>query len=280
MKNKLLLLSGLVVIALFLAISYLAFYAPKKTTLILMTDNQIQEEIKSVGGNQDEYGCFTSAGYSWCEMKKKCLRVWEEPCDFIPSVPKNYTLDKYQITKTLDVACTNNADCITPGEYLVQSSCPYTSLCLESKCNVVCPSQIVEQAAAQPEKVDYLNKDYGFSISLPASWAKFSIVNDKWEGNMVSGKPGKISGPKILVRHPLWTAKVPRQDIPVMIFTPSQWDLIQQESLAVSAAPIGPSELGRNANYIFALPARYNYAFPIGFEEVEQIIKDKSFQVF
>jgi hypothetical protein len=57
-----------------------------------------------------------------------------------------------------------------------------------------------------------------------------------------------------------------------MIFTPSQWDLIQKEKMAVSAAPIGPSELGHNTRYTFALPARYNFAYPTGWEEVEKIV--------
>lgn len=34
-----------------------------------------------VGGDRDEHGCIGSAGYSWCEAKGKCLRVWEESCD-------------------------------------------------------------------------------------------------------------------------------------------------------------------------------------------------------
>lgn len=34
-----------------------------------------------VGGDRDEHGCIGSAGYSWCEVKGKCLREWEEPCD-------------------------------------------------------------------------------------------------------------------------------------------------------------------------------------------------------
>lgn len=33
-----------------------------------------------VGGDEDEHGCKASAGYSWCELKQKCLRTWEEPC--------------------------------------------------------------------------------------------------------------------------------------------------------------------------------------------------------
>ena len=37
-----------------------------------------QEQV--VGGDVDEHGCKPSAGYSWCEAKQKCLRVWEEPC--------------------------------------------------------------------------------------------------------------------------------------------------------------------------------------------------------
>ncbi|MDD4989987.1 MAG: DUF5667 domain-containing protein [Candidatus Pacebacteria bacterium] len=34
-----------------------------------------------VGGDKDEHGCIGSAGYSWCEIKQKCLRTWEEKCE-------------------------------------------------------------------------------------------------------------------------------------------------------------------------------------------------------
>jgi hypothetical protein len=33
-----------------------------------------------VGGDADEHGCIGSSGYSWCEPKNKCLRIWEEAC--------------------------------------------------------------------------------------------------------------------------------------------------------------------------------------------------------
>jgi len=33
-----------------------------------------------VGNDSDEHGCKGSAGYSWCELKGKCVRNWEEPC--------------------------------------------------------------------------------------------------------------------------------------------------------------------------------------------------------
>lgn len=34
-----------------------------------------------VGNDRDAHGCIGSAGYSWCELKQKCLRVWEEKCE-------------------------------------------------------------------------------------------------------------------------------------------------------------------------------------------------------
>ena len=33
-----------------------------------------------IGGQTDIHGCYGSAGYSWCAVKNKCLRTWEEPC--------------------------------------------------------------------------------------------------------------------------------------------------------------------------------------------------------
>ena len=36
--------------------------------------------VRVIGGDKDEHGCLISAGYSWCEEKKKCLRTWEEEC--------------------------------------------------------------------------------------------------------------------------------------------------------------------------------------------------------
>lgn len=33
-----------------------------------------------IGGDRDEHGCLTPAGYGWCETKQKCLRSWEEIC--------------------------------------------------------------------------------------------------------------------------------------------------------------------------------------------------------
>jgi hypothetical protein len=117
----------------------------------------------------------------------------------------------------------------------------------------------------------YTNKTYGFRFTLPVSWKGYSVVKKKW---------GNGQGPLILIRHPLWTAANPRQDIPIMVLTLAQWDLVQQGNLSVSAAPIAPDELGRNRKYVFALPPRYNFAFPIGYEEVQDILSHHPLHAF
>lgn len=126
---------------------------------------------------------------------------------------------------------------------------------------------------AVSNSIVYKNTKYGFSFTLPASWQGYTIIPGTWEGVDLSS--GKVSetGPIISIRHPLWTSKRPRQDIPIMVFTIKQWNLLQKEKFHVGAAPINPSELARNNKYVFALPARYNYAFPIGFQEVEEILR-------
>lgn len=40
-----------------------------------------QNKNPVVGGDKDAHDCIGSAGYTWCEAKQKCLRVWEEKCE-------------------------------------------------------------------------------------------------------------------------------------------------------------------------------------------------------
>ncbi len=132
---------------------------------------------------------------------------------------------------------------------------------------------------SQPQSgVAYTNSQYGFTFSLPARWSGYKIVADKWQGR--SNNVLVDTGPLLSIRHPLWTAQKPRQDIPIMVFTTKQWNDVVAGKLVVSAAPIPPSELGRNSRYVFALPPRYNYAFPVGFEEVEQILAGKPLHAY
>ncbi len=126
--------------------------------------------------------------------------------------------------------------------------------------------------------IEYHNAAYGFTFALPPGWRGYSIVVGNWTGTVndpTRGDVPALQGPLISIRHPLWTEQNPRQDIPIMIFTRAQWDALQRGEFLVSAAPVPPSELGRNASYVFALPPRYNYAVPAGWQEVETIIASR-----
>lgn len=48
---------------------------------IVQVTDQTPSDVSLVGADEDEHGCKISAGYSWCEVKNKCLRTWEEACD-------------------------------------------------------------------------------------------------------------------------------------------------------------------------------------------------------
>ena len=132
--------------------------------------------------------------------------------------------------------------------------------------------------------VEYANNQYGFSFVLPLDWKGYSVVTSKWSGDAISPsgqvQVTSLQGPEISIRNPLWTAQTPYQDIPIMIFTIAQWSDLQHSKFHIGAAPINPSQLGLNTSYVFALPARYNYAYPAGWQEVDQIIKSNSLQTF
>lgn len=148
--------------------------------------------------------------------------------------------------------------------------------------NSVTGTNQTQQATQTSDSKTYTNAKYGFSFSLPTSWEGYSIIPNTWSGdtNGPNGDMVVATGPMVSIRHPLWTSQNPRQDIPIMIFTIQQWNDLQQGNFHIGAAPVGPSELGRNANYVFVLPARYNYASPIGWEEVGQILNSSPLHAF
>jgi hypothetical protein len=59
-----------------------SFCGGKKTPRrICGLNNTVANNNDIVGGDRDSHGCIGSAGYSWCEEKGRCLRVWEEECE-------------------------------------------------------------------------------------------------------------------------------------------------------------------------------------------------------
>jgi bla regulator protein blaR1 len=127
------------------------------------------------------------------------------------------------------------------------------------------------------QRVVYTNRRYGFAVILPESWKGYTVLSGTWKAADI--QTGSVeSGPSITIRHPVWTKNVPRQDIPILVLTTAQWK--ERDQLSFGAAPFGPGEMAHNGQFVFALPARYDYAFPLGYEEVEQILRQRPFRTF
>ena len=138
-------------------------------------------------------------------------------------------------------------------------------------------------SSAVMNALTYTNKEYGFTFALPQDFEGYTILNEEWEGTDIKNTASKarvFKGPQITIRDPRWTSQVPRQDIPIMILTVDQWNQLQNGEFSIGAAPVNPSERGQNSKYVFALPARYNYAFPEGYEEVQTILDGSPLAAF
>lgn len=156
----------------------------------------------------------------------------------------------------------------------VRNKCGDTTCLLNAYDQRITELDLLASAGMAPAAyLHYVNAKFGFELSLPASWKGYAINNGAWHGDGISDPKLKVSGPLISILHPGSTTEHPYQPIPIMVFTLSQWDQVQQESLAVGNAPIPPSELARNSLYVFALPARYNFADLEGRQEVEAIME-------
>ncbi len=132
--------------------------------------------------------------------------------------------------------------------------------------------------------VEYKNIRYGFSIELPETWKGYSVTEDQWTGDTAGDQLGEVhyaTGTVVSIHNPKWTLQnMHYQDIPIMVFTIHEWNDLLADKFHIGAAPINPTELGRNNMYVFALPARYNYAYPEGWEEVEKVLEAKTFKTF
>ncbi|MGA7294435.1 MAG: hypothetical protein WBW85_18015 [Terriglobales bacterium] len=141
------------------------------------------------------------------------------------------------------------------------------------------PGPDCDQAQQSTEEltlsIEYRNRQYGFCLALPETWRGYSVLQNEWAGSSETSTDDvpAARGPIISIRHPRWTAEDPHQDIPIMVFTLAQWRRLENGEFWVSAAPIGPGELGRNSKYVFAIPPRFDYSFPTGWEEVWKIVQ-------
>jgi hypothetical protein len=100
------------------------------------------DDQKIIGGDKDEHGCIGSAGYSWCEAKQKCLRVWEEPCEANAGVSKCAVENCHG----LDIKCGPNPPRACTMIYMVGDNCLRYARCgiQNGKCQQIENSQFTQ----------------------------------------------------------------------------------------------------------------------------------------
>ena len=132
--------------------------------------------------------------------------------------------------------------------------------------------QAQKAAEPPPEALEYKNIKYGFRFSLPNGWTGYTIVTEQWEAS--DAQKGVVErGPIVYIRHPAWTKEEPRQDIPIMVFTLTQWESVEHGDFFISGAAIVPGELGRNRKYAFAVSRRVEDSDVAGAKEVNEILQ-------
>jgi hypothetical protein len=95
-----------------------------------------------VGGDKDEHGCIGSAGYSWCQKKQRCLRVWEESCDG----DSGSLSCGIESCHGLNIKCGSNPPDVCTKIYEVGDRCRQYAKCgvQKDKCQQVQNSQFTE----------------------------------------------------------------------------------------------------------------------------------------
>ena len=131
---------------------------------------------------------------------------------------------------------------------------------------------------AQPNaQIIYHNAKYDFTFSLPASWQGYSVLIQQWEGETYSSTLDKTvvtgHGPIIILRHPQWKEIEPYQDIPILVFTRSQWNSLNHGNLWPSLYAGGAiDEIGHSQKYVFVISSRYNWGELNSSKEVAEIV--------
>ena len=66
---------------------YDAEIGPAISDVSIITDESSVSDLPRVGNDTDEHGCIPSAGYTWSNLKYRCIRLFEEGIKLIPAGP-------------------------------------------------------------------------------------------------------------------------------------------------------------------------------------------------
>jgi len=119
------------------------------------------------------------------------------------------------------------------------------------------------ETAKKPDDLPlrYHNAKYGLTFYLPANWRGYSVSIQQVEDQHYSPAEDRLVTvgytPMITLRNPQWQASTPYQDIPILVFTQTQWDALHHGELWPSIFAGGAmDEMWHNQKYVFAMSSR------------------------
>lgn len=56
-----------------------------------------KKAMMSVGGEKDSHGCLPAAGYQWSEVRKDCIRIFEDGIQLVSATDKNSSFAAYAV---------------------------------------------------------------------------------------------------------------------------------------------------------------------------------------
>jgi hypothetical protein len=104
-----------------------------------------------VGNDRDEHGCIGSAGYSWCEAKQKCLRLWEESCGEQATSTQNSLLSEAAARVIAEKSCIKGGEALTVGSYDKNSKTWWFDANLNATRKGCSPSCVVSEETKKAE---------------------------------------------------------------------------------------------------------------------------------
>ena len=118
---------------------------------------QPEQKTPLLGGDRDAHGCIGSAGYSWCEAKQKCLRVWEEKCEENTKNP-GCALENCH---GLDIKCGPNPPDVCTEIYMIGDKCLKYAKCgvQNGKCEQIQNSQFTQCKSCVQKCIDANKND-------------------------------------------------------------------------------------------------------------------------